>query len=274
MHRYDQNFPGHALERIATFLGDPDVLQNPNKYPDLVREMKMEAILSTENSPYQEVRANVDPTDDPSIPSLTFRVWVIGIVFSGIGSFVDTLFLVRQPAISIGPNVAQMVACEFELGFMLLIMPDPCGRLLERILPTRRFTIFGQTFTLNPGKFSPKEHMLITIMASVSFAYPYTAFLIPTQALPQYFGQAWAKDFGYQLLATMGINFCGYGLAGLARRFIVYPSSALWPSSLATVALNKAFHTERNEPVKGPFGWVYKRSREQVFLLACGAMFV
>jgi hypothetical protein len=112
MHRYDQNFPGHALERIGTFLDDPDVLQNPSKYPDLVREMKMEAILSTENSPYQEVRANVDPTDDPSIPSLTFRVWVIGIVFSGIGSFVDTLFLVRQPAISIGPNVAQMVACE------------------------------------------------------------------------------------------------------------------------------------------------------------------
>ena len=112
MHRYDQNFPGHALERIGTFLDDPDVLQNPSKYPDLVREMKMEAILSTENSPYQEVRANVDPTDDPSIPSLTFRVWVIGIVFSGIGSFVDTLFLVRQPAISIGPNVAQMVACK------------------------------------------------------------------------------------------------------------------------------------------------------------------
>jgi hypothetical protein len=118
MHRYDQNFPGHALERIGIFLDDPDVLQNPGKYPDLVREMKMEAILSTENSPYQEVRANVDPTDDPSIPSLTFRVWVIGIVFSGIGSFVDTLFLVRQPAISIGPNVAQMVACKSSYLFV------------------------------------------------------------------------------------------------------------------------------------------------------------
>lgn len=145
---------------------------------------------------------------------------------------------------------------------------------MERVLPTRRYSLFGWTFTLNPGKFSPKEHMLITIMASVSFSYPYTAFLIPTQALPQYFGQDYARDFGYQLLTTMGINFVGYGLAGLARRFIVYPSSALWPSSLATVALNKAFHTERNEPVKGPFGWVYRKSREQVFLLACGAMFM
>lgn len=116
--------------------------------------------------------------------------------------------------------------------------------------------------------------MLITIMASVSFSYPYTAFLIPTQALPMFFGQDYARNFGYQVLSTMGINFVGYGLAGLARRFLVYPSYALWPSSLVTVALNKAFHAERNEPVPGPFGWVYRRSREQVFLLAFGAMFV
>lgn len=141
MHRYDQNFPGSALEKINTFLDDPDVLQNPVKHPDLVREMKMEALLSTEyvrasasvcsalqivltgvcrNSPYQEVRANVDPTDDPSLPSLTFRVWVIGIVFSGVGAFIDTLFLVRQPAISIGANVAQMVACKFSLAIKTL----------------------------------------------------------------------------------------------------------------------------------------------------------
>ena len=130
VHANDQNFPGFALQQMDRFLDDPNVLINPDKNEDLIREMKMEAILSTENSPYQEVRANVDNTDDPTMPSLTFRVWVIGTIFSGIGSFIDTLFLVRQPAISVGefpcvwgwrrltfvfhagPNVAQMVACE------------------------------------------------------------------------------------------------------------------------------------------------------------------
>ena len=145
---------------------------------------------------------------------------------------------------------------------------------MARVMPTRQFKLFGQTVSLNPGPFNRKEHMLITIMASVSFSYPYTAFLIPTQALPQFFGQAFARDFGYQLLSTMGINFVGYGLAGLYRRFLVFPSYALWPSSLATIALNKAFHTEQNEPVKGPFGWVYRRSRGQVFFLTFLAMFV
>lgn len=110
-------------------------------------------------------------------------------------------------------------------------------------------------------------------MATVSFTYPYTAFLIPTQALPMFFGQDYARNFGYQLLSTMGINFCGYGLAGLARRFLVYPSVCLWPGSLVTVALNKAFHTRNNEPVRGPFGWVYRRSREQVLLILFVSMF-
>jgi hypothetical protein len=113
VHNNDQNFPGSVLEQMNHFLDDPDVLANPSNYPELIREMKMEAILTTENSPYQEVRANVDATDDPTMPSLTLRVWIIGTIFSGIGSFIDTLFLVRQPAISVGPNVAQMLACEY-----------------------------------------------------------------------------------------------------------------------------------------------------------------
>jgi hypothetical protein len=132
----------------------------------------------------------------------------------------------------------------------------------------------GRTVSLNPGPFNKKEHMLITIMASVSFSYPYTAFLIPTLALPQYFDQKYAYNFGFQLLSTLGINFVGFGLAGLFRRFLVFPAFALWPSSLATIALNKAFHSDRNEPVVGPRGWIIRRSRGEVFMMAFGAMFV
>lgn len=33
---------------MNTFLDSPEVAQNPAQYPDLIREMKMEAILSTE----------------------------------------------------------------------------------------------------------------------------------------------------------------------------------------------------------------------------------
>jgi OPT family small oligopeptide transporter len=62
-------------------------------------------------------------------------------------------------------------------------------------------------------------------------------------------------------------------LAGLTRKFLVYPSVAIWPATLNTLGLIKAFHTETNEPVKGPFGRIYRASREKAFLILFAAMF-
>lgn len=112
MHRDDPNFSGALLQNMDDFLADPSIVANPDKHLELIRAMKLEAILSTENSPYAEVRANVDPTDDPSLPVSTIRAWVIGIVFSMVGCFIDNLFAFRNPGIGIGTNVAQLVACE------------------------------------------------------------------------------------------------------------------------------------------------------------------
>lgn len=38
------------------------------------------------------------------------------------------------------------------------------------------------------------------------------------------------------------MNLMGFGLAGLSRQFLVYPSYCIWPRSLATVALNQSLH--------------------------------
>ena len=122
--------------------------------------------------------------------------------------------------------------------------------------------------SLNPGPFNKKEHMLITIMANVSFGTLYTGNIIFIQFLPRYFNQSYAANFGYQILIGLGTNFCGYGLAGLARRFLVFPSYCVWPSSLSTLALNKAFHSEVDHPVPGPFGKIYRWSRLKFFTVA------
>ena len=53
----------------------------------------------------------------------------------------------------------------------------PAGKFLEKVLPTRQFTTLGYTWSLNPGKFNMKEHMMITIMASIGSYVPYTAFV-------------------------------------------------------------------------------------------------
>jgi len=84
-------------------------------------------------------------------------------------AFINQFFSIRQPGITVTANVAQLLAF-------------PAGKLLEAILPTTQFTTFGYTWSLNPGKFNLKEHMVITIMANVGFATPYTGyvcFIIP-----------------------------------------------------------------------------------------------
>jgi OPT family small oligopeptide transporter len=141
-------------------------------------------------------------------------------------------------------------------------------------MPAWEFTLFGQTHSLNPGRFNKKEHMLIAIMANVAKSLPYTQYIIWTQVLPQWFNQPYARGFGYQILIATATNFIGYGLAGLTRRFLVYPAYCVWPNSLVTIALNSALHNESNQSVAGPFNKMFSMSRYRFFLWSFAAMFV
>jgi hypothetical protein len=128
------------------FLDDPDILERSEKHDELITEMKMEALLATENSPYSEVRAVVDVEDDPTLPVLTFRVWVIGCIFSCAGSFIDSFFLMRNPPVYIGANVAQLLSCKSTLLFKLIIRSMwnfPSSRIARLEIQT----LWNSTFT-------------------------------------------------------------------------------------------------------------------------------
>ncbi|KAK0609299.1 Sexual differentiation process protein isp4 [Lasiodiplodia hormozganensis] len=260
IHENDQNFPVAVLEKMKEFLGNDDIFSNPDAHEKLIHEMKVEAALIYNNSPYAEVRAVVDNTDDTSVPSSTIRSWTIGIFFVIAGAFVNQLFSIRQPTINIEANVAQLLAF-------------PLGKAWERFLPDWRFRVFGNELSLNPGRFSKKEHMLITIMANVGFNVPYTNYVIWSQYLPRFFNQSYAGNFLYQILIALGTNYIGYGVAGICRRFLVYPAHCVWPSSLVTIALNASFHDEKNMPVTGPFRRVFAASRLRCFLFCFAGMF-
>lgn len=47
------------------------------------------------HSPYQEVRAVVDPEDDPTIPVETFRAYFLAIIWSVIGSGFNEFFFTQ-----------------------------------------------------------------------------------------------------------------------------------------------------------------------------------
>ncbi|KAL1863148.1 hypothetical protein Daus18300_008141 [Diaporthe australafricana] len=260
-HGTDPNFPSAALEHLKEFLNMGEHFEKPDEHARAIHEAKIKIALLTGNSPYAEVRAVVDAHDDPSMPVSTIRAWVIGMGFVVLVAFVNQLFMVRQPSISLGTTVVQLLAF-------------PIGKAAERFLPDVGFTLFGVRHSLNPGRFNQKEHMLISIMASVGSTMPSSRYIIFTQWMDKYFGQKYAKSFAYQILLALSTNLMGYGFAGLSRRFLVYPSFCLYPRSLVTIALNKALNNEVNHPVSGPLNKVFSMSQYRFFSAAFIGMFV
>jgi hypothetical protein len=116
VHKHDPRYDPKTLERIHMFISDDNITANPELYGELIYEMRIFALLVTVSSAYPEVRAIAANTDDPGLPSLTLRVWVIGTLFSAIGCVINTVFTLRYPSISIGQNVVQLLACELNSG--------------------------------------------------------------------------------------------------------------------------------------------------------------
>lgn len=137
---WDPNLPD-----FSAIFGRFDDVEVP-KIPDRFDEK------GEENSPYEEVRAIVRNYDE-EIPCSTVRAWVLGILLVFVGASLNTIFSLRQPAISISPLIAQLVS------FVL-------GTTWAKIMPSRVFTTFGRKWTLNPGPFNVKEHTLIIVMVS------------------------------------------------------------------------------------------------------------
>jgi len=99
-----------------------------------------------DESPYPEVRSAVANTDDPTIPVATLRSWVIGIIWAILIPGLNQFFFFRYPSVTITGIVAQL------LSF-------PIGRAAAAFLPN--WSIFG--VRLNPGPFTVKEHVLVTV---------------------------------------------------------------------------------------------------------------
>jgi len=91
---------------------------------------------------------------------------------------------------------------------------------------------------MNPGPFNIKEHVAITIMSSTASS---SALAISIFA---------AQDLYYNVRpnAAVGIftlicsQLIGYGIAGIMRKFLVYPTFAVYPQLMPTVQLFDALH--------------------------------
>ncbi|KAK8061347.1 hypothetical protein PG994_007713 [Apiospora phragmitis] len=246
LHKLDPNLPLEELNDVGAVLATGN----------LEKGVEVEATLLEENSPYPEVRAAVRNYDE-DMPANTVRAWVIGMLLCTVGSAVNMLFSLRNPGVSVTTYVIQLVAYPLGLGWDL-------------IFPDRVFNVFGLKFNLKPGKFNYKEHVVITVMSNAAYGggFLYATDVLITQEFwyKQHFG------WGFQLLLGITTLCTGFGLAGLARRFLVWPAAMIWPSTLVNAQLFYTLHDRPQVDTAKANGW--KMGKYKYFLIVFGASFV
>ncbi|KAK9375209.1 OPT oligopeptide transporter protein-domain-containing protein [Lipomyces chichibuensis] len=253
-HDDDLNFPTETFEKIKLLLQGQEASQMDADTYEL--DLKLEATLMKYHSPYPEVRAICDPTDDPTLPAETIRAYFLGILWVAVGGFINEFFSLRQPSLSLQSAVLQ-------------ILLYPCGKFLQYTLPDWGFTFRGTRHSLNPGPWTYKEQMFATIMVNVASGGSNFMGYVVTLKLDMFFGQKWVS-FGFMFLMNFSTQFFGFGLAGMLRRWCVYPTKAVWPTVLPTLALNRALLVRDDKrPVHG-----WSMSKYKFFFIVFTASFL
>ncbi|KAK8587265.1 hypothetical protein V6N13_086259 [Hibiscus sabdariffa] len=185
--------------------------------------------------PVEQVELTVPKTDDPTLPAVTFRMWVLGLGSCVVLSFVNQFFWYRKMPLSI-TSISAMIAVV------------PLGHLMAKVLPRRVF--FEKTrweFTMNPGPFNMKEHVLITIFANSGAGSVYATHIL--SAVKLFYKRE--LTFIPALLVMMTTQVLGFGWAGIFRKYLVEPGEMWWPSNLVMVSLFRALHEKENRPKGG-----------------------
>ncbi|KAH7342068.1 OPT oligopeptide transporter protein-domain-containing protein [Rhizoctonia solani] len=187
-----------------------------------------------EDSPYPEVRASVSNIDDPEMPALTFRVWFMGIVMCTIAAGANTFFNFRYPAPSLAPLI-------------MLLLSYPIGKFLAFALPITDYQfprwLGGGSFSFNPGPFNIKEHVLLYIMSNVATTPGYAMNVIVVAE--QFYGIR--LGIGWNICLMLATQLTGFGIAGICRRYLVWPASMIWPQNLVVCTLLNTLHAEDDE---------------------------
>lgn len=167
----------------------------------------------------------VPDTDNPLLPSLTFRSVVLGSVFTVLGAGMSQLFFYKSNAPSFS-------------SYFVILVTLPLARWMAHALPDRTINLFGWRFQLNPGPFSVKEHVLIAVTVSSGATSAYASDIINIQEL--FFGEHMSAIPSLTLLITTQV--IGFGFAGLVYNMLVRPPSMVFPSALVTVSLFNTLH--------------------------------
>ncbi|KAH9889084.1 OPT oligopeptide transporter [Cubamyces lactineus] len=192
--------------------------------------------------------------DDPSLPIYTFRTWFLGLGLSCFAAVLGELFYFRPQTVQVSGLFLQVFA--FILGRGLeTIIPGPNNPRLRS--PDNWFWRF-----MNPGVFNIKEHVAISIMSTTASDQAIAIAVFAAQEL--YYNVS--INAGIAIFTLIASQLIGYGLTGIARSYLVYPTWAVYPFLMPQVQLFDAMHRGK--------GIFLQRKRRIFFWAVLVAIFV
>ncbi|KAL4339909.1 hypothetical protein GQ457_08G035270 [Hibiscus cannabinus] len=226
-------------------VNSPSSASSSSKSEEEINRVQVQEEEEEENSPVRQVALTVPTTDDPCLPVLTFRMWVLGTISCVLLSFLNQFFWYRTEPLTITAISAQIAVV-------------PLGQLMAAKITDRVFLKGTRwEFSLNPGPFNVKEHVLITIFANSGAGSVYAIHIVTVVKV--FYKQH--ITFFVSLIVILTTQVLGFGWAGIFRRYLVEPAAMWWPANLVQVSLFRALH-EKEERAKGGV------TRTQFFLIA------
>ncbi|KAF8055167.1 peptide transporter MTD1 [Lyophyllum atratum] len=170
--------------------------------------------------------------DDPTLPSFTFRTSFLGLGLSCFGAVLGQIFYFRPQTVFVSQLFIQIIG--YILGKVLEeIIPGPGNAHARLQTKDSRFWRF-----MNPGPFNLKEHVAITIFASTAADSALAINIFAADDLYYHI----QPNAGVGIFTLIGSQLMGYGLGGVMRSFLVYPTYIVFPNLLPTVQLFDALH--------------------------------
>ncbi|CAK7902314.1 oligopeptide transporter 1 [[Candida] anglica] len=162
------------------------------------------------------VRDTVPLEDDPNTPVVTFRYFVLAVIFILPGAFIDTM------------NSYRTTSAAYSI-FFVQIASHWAGKWLAKVLPHKEISVFGRyKFNLNPGPWSIKETALVTITASSGATGSLGTSGISLAEI--YYGEK--VHPAVAIFYMWAIVFTGYAFAALARNMLLFDPQFIWPQAL------------------------------------------
>ncbi|KAF8156006.1 OPT oligopeptide transporter [Crassisporium funariophilum] len=231
-----------AAEEKAQYSSDPDLIQEKVDASDDVSDVSSQVFVDEKLLQQAEGVATqvISTRDDPDLPVITLRVVFLGIGLSIFSSVLGTIYTFKPQNATVSQLFCLIIA--YVLGTAMAALPR--GGLWRYI---------------NPGPFNIKEHTVIVIMASTASSVATAMEIIA--ALDLFYDLR--LNSAVAVFSIFATQMLGYGLAGLLRTFLVYPTYAFYPAYISVVNLLQSLH----------FGGSLNAKRRKFFWIAFAAIF-